>query len=1411
LKEGNDTYDFKRFHDSVGLNPGDDIAQFIVDNGFGQCSDYNAAFVTMARLAGLPARYVTGYSGGEWNGNGYTVSTQHRATWGEVRLEVTGGASNVDLGWIPFDSCPEAETLEIVNQTLAPLTWDRDMSQNFTLDGQFRFVENTTVIDNAELKAYLIPIEEVGSVPGSAVTPARLIGSEITDSEGNFSFNGSPIEPNLPGLHVVAIVHQSSGFISSDAVIYTTVINVTDDSNLSHTTPLAINSPVTGAGSLTIIQGNLNLENDPNGITDKFASQLVWLSFTSSFNGSNNISGLVSPSGSWSVTLELDITESIGILPATLWYGGWVDDFTIPTNPTPQFHIRPSSLNLNLDVREAPNLTASIESLSTNNSRYIVGDDLWVNGTAVTAGTNPVDMEGDLILSIRQNGTFDTWTEVFNTSVLGAFSVRQNLTASIANVPAGEIEFQLRFYPYTIDTTDDANLSSDDPYLLISQLELTIEASPQLRGSLGTFAVSVRDHRNINVDFVEGNFDLSFNGSWFNTTTNSTAKLISSLPLDANLVAGDYPLEVSFNGSTFYAPSVGTGTIRIRAGIDWTFNLAQDWTHIGNSTFINGSIFDDLYGTPILDQNITQYTISMVSPNGDVDIAQGLVDNNTSAFSQQILMPTNFASSVYSFSISFDFYSLGPLGGPYYSSAESYLDIVTGNITQQPSPSLQAGIESELVLNVIPDRDSDDGNIVVTNGQFDFSILVTDVADNSFVPNEDVEFIFDWNGTNQSIGTARSDENGTANFSWNAIGIAPGLYDIRVVAFDNVSSPLSKGSTRHLGNFTLMNLTVQGNTDFRIDSIPSSITAGLDFNVIGQVIDADDNSRLLISPVKLEVFWLNNPNETLITGYLTTTNGSFNMTVPTDVLNNGTVRGDKTLVISVIEESSPFYLESSLETPIFVFGVSEFDSLKPLNPIIVNRGDDVNLSGQLVESSNRFQPLSGYDVAVQLGDTWIDNLQTNNTGLFDLTYTIPTSTPLGLVTATFWFNGSSDLLSTSSSISTIIVRSQTFLLIDPITDNPVAGQSFNISGTILSDNGSGLEQIDGTVLPANILFSIDGQPTGFSVVGGAVQVGGIWNATITLTNSFAAGTHIVDASYTPAVNFYLGSNDTEVFDSRGFSELIFMVPTVDSQGQPTLNDRTERGNNISIELLLQDNTGSPVAGQQLIVTFTGTSITTTLTTQANGSAFGELPVPSDQSVGIMDINADFAGIPGTTGMIGSQTNTSFVVLAQTELTITESPEGLVAGDYMLVNGTLLDDLSLPLQTMGVSSSAVVHLVVDGESVASIETDAINGTFTLGWAVPEDISAGVHTIVVEFYGGRDWVDPIGFGEPSNPEYYLPSSDTVDFNVSVPTVLSLLTQSGDVNREELMVIEGLTTSASRQSYHYLLKVEMSTVKN
>ena len=102
------------------------------------------------------------------------------------------------------------------------------------------------------------------------------------------------------------------------------------------------------------------------------------------------------------------------------------------------------------------------------------------------------------------------------------------------------------------------------------------------------------------------------------------------------------------------------------------------------------------------------------------------------------------------------------------------------------------------------------------------------------------------------------------------------------------------------------------------------------------------------------------------------------------------------------------------------------------------------------------------------------------------------------------------------------------------------------------------------------------------------------------------------------------------------------------------------------------------------------------------------------TVGVKDVNAVFSGTSGTTGLLGSESNSSFVVLAQTNITITEYPESLVAGDYLTVNGTLLDDLGQRLEILGVASSAVVHLMVDGDSVASIETDALTGQFSLGY-------------------------------------------------------------------------------------------------
>jgi len=1381
LRLGNDSQEFNLYHTPTSRLTGQDVTSYVLANGFGQCTDYNAAFVTMARLAGLPARYVTGYVGGEWNGVGYTVSTQHYTSWGEVKLSFNAGSGPVDLGWVPFDSCPPAENLTILNQTITQLTLDRDLVDRFEFSGQFAFADNSTPINDYDLTAYLVPRFN----PQAQLSEDLLVGEITTDSEGNFTFSDTLSVSINPGVYLLLIKHAAFELISDSVILYDSWINMTDDSSISHEFPLAIGAPVVGAGSTTTIQGQIAYENAPEDYQYDRGDSNIYLSFTSSFNGSNNLSGLVSPSGSWSINIELDETENLGLVNAELWFEGWAEEFD-PAIDTSEHHLRPSSLSILLDIREAPNLTATIEGPLANKSIFVVNQDVWVNGTATSLGLTPIDMEGQLVLAMRENGTFGEWSEIFNQTVNGTFAIQEPLTAQLATFAAGEVEVRLRFIPVTIAATDDANLSSQAPYRMQSFLQFEFESTSQLRGYDGTFGMTTTDHRGETVRSTVGDYDFIFNNTWFNTTSNLSGQTQKIIPLDANLAAGDYIIAVSYNGSDDYAPSSGSDLLRVKAEIGWNITVSQNWTHLGNNAWINGSIFDAVYQTPILGDNISQYSIVMVTDDGrNLDLAQGIVDNLTSTFSENITIPTLLPSNAYDVEVRFDFYSQQPEGGPYYASEDPIFDPATESLSSLPTPSVLVGIESEYVVDLGATRELN----TLTNNDVELSAVVTDLADSSFLGGVTVEFFFDFNGSNVSMGSSQTDLNGTANLTWTAAGIAPGAYEILIFVADDLSDPLAKGNSRHTGNSTAVNITIQGNTDIRLDSIPTTVTAGVDFNVIGQVIDDDDNSRLLIDSVKLSVNWLNNENETLVSSFATTTNGSFNMSVPTDTSNNGTLRGAKTLVISVVEGSSQFYLGSSVEAPIFVFGVTQFEAIQPLNAIVVNRGDSVNITAKLVESSNLFQPLSGYDVSYDFRGASIGTVQTDGEGFANITHTIPFNQPLGLTNVAISFAGSSDLLGTGANFSTINVRSLTFLVVDDIAANPVAGESFNITGQIISDNGSGLEQVDGTVLPANILFEINGESLGFTVSGGVVGLDGYWNATILLSPNFAAGNHTLSATYIPAVNFYLGSNTTSLFDSRGFTEIRFIEPALDLQGQPSLNDRVERGNDVDIEVLLIDNTGQPVAGALITITLNGTDITAVITTADNGTASGSLTTPDNMTVGPKDVNAIYTGTSGTTGLLGSESNSSFVVLAQTEIVILESPEGLVAGDYLTVNGSLLDDLGNSLTILDIPSAAVVHLMIDDVSVASIETDPTTGQFSLGYPLPEEISAGAHTITVEFYGGRDWVDPIGVGEPSNPEYYLPSTASVPFNISVPTKISLITAGGDVNREDVMTIEGL----------------------
>ena len=88
-------------YDLTVSKPPDDVMDvadyFLFDLQRGYCDYYATAFVVLARLAGLPTRFATGFAPGNWNAqDGMRIVTEAEAhSWPEVYFP--------DYGWIPFE------------------------------------------------------------------------------------------------------------------------------------------------------------------------------------------------------------------------------------------------------------------------------------------------------------------------------------------------------------------------------------------------------------------------------------------------------------------------------------------------------------------------------------------------------------------------------------------------------------------------------------------------------------------------------------------------------------------------------------------------------------------------------------------------------------------------------------------------------------------------------------------------------------------------------------------------------------------------------------------------------------------------------------------------------------------------------------------------------------------------------------------------------------------------------------------------------------------------------------------------------------------------------------------------------------------------------------------------------------
>ncbi|RME02086.1 MAG: DUF3488 domain-containing protein [Deltaproteobacteria bacterium] len=155
----------------AGVTPGlDPIEDFLFVRKEGHCEYFATAMVLLLRVAGIPARLVNGFSGGEWNeGGGYFLVRQNDAhSWVEAEFP--------EIGWLSFDPTPAAPGSEGRSRGW----WKRlsrylDMLhfawQSNVIDYDAKRQEKTWLASSRFLRSFFASLSE---------TSKRLYGSEET-------------------------------------------------------------------------------------------------------------------------------------------------------------------------------------------------------------------------------------------------------------------------------------------------------------------------------------------------------------------------------------------------------------------------------------------------------------------------------------------------------------------------------------------------------------------------------------------------------------------------------------------------------------------------------------------------------------------------------------------------------------------------------------------------------------------------------------------------------------------------------------------------------------------------------------------------------------------------------------------------------------------------------------------------------------------------------------------------------------------------------------------------------------------------------------------------------------------------------------------------------------------------------
>jgi protein-glutamine gamma-glutamyltransferase len=104
--------------DLSGPAPADPLAYFLFERRAGHCEYFASVMTIMLRSLGIPARYVSGFHGGDYNdvGGDYIIRERHAHSWVEAYFP--------GYGWLTFDPTPPAADRPTSLLTRLSYYWD---------------------------------------------------------------------------------------------------------------------------------------------------------------------------------------------------------------------------------------------------------------------------------------------------------------------------------------------------------------------------------------------------------------------------------------------------------------------------------------------------------------------------------------------------------------------------------------------------------------------------------------------------------------------------------------------------------------------------------------------------------------------------------------------------------------------------------------------------------------------------------------------------------------------------------------------------------------------------------------------------------------------------------------------------------------------------------------------------------------------------------------------------------------------------------------------------------------------------------------------------------------------------------------------------------------------------------------